>query len=518
MKTIKLNKKGFTLIELLAVIVILSIVLVVTIPSVLNSMNNAKTSQLKNASEVFSDWLTKQYNLSNIDANMLSVDPAYNNFVNAYGNFEESYINASENNGPLSNCSNESYAVLSASGIANPEKNIDIENSYVWKGNNKIEVRLSAKEDGSFFTNDGTNFSYSNSNSVILSNKIYGNSIQNGTPTPSTPVEIESVGDLITDTNDANYGKYKISIKVSGKNLFWLKDATNVSAINQIYNCSNQTFTKEITNLVGITGIISNTTFSQICYCEPLQSGKTYIWKFHNANLLSTGHYFTLTYEDETTENWYENTPITLTKNATITAIRQAYRDYTKGEIESFQIQVEEGSIATDYEPYSSPVTINLYLNEPLRKIGDYADYIDFAKEKVIRNIKEITFDGSENWVKYPTANTNTYYIAIPDSINGMSTSLCNRFRNFQYGAWASSVPDGLYSDHSSLNYKYFRTPDNNTITTLEEFKNWLSTHNTILDYTLKKTIEENIIIPEISGLQSIASINVTTQVPATIE
>ena len=50
--------------------------------------------------------------------------------------------------------------------------------------------------------------------------KIYGNSIQNGTPSPANPVEVESVGDLVTDTTDVNYGKYRIPVKVSGKNLF----------------------------------------------------------------------------------------------------------------------------------------------------------------------------------------------------------------------------------------------------------------------------------------------------------
>lgn len=48
--------------------------------------------------------------------------------------------------------------------------------------------------------------------------RIYGNSIQDGTPTPDNPVEIQSVGDLITDTTDSNYGKYKIPIKLTNEN------------------------------------------------------------------------------------------------------------------------------------------------------------------------------------------------------------------------------------------------------------------------------------------------------------
>ena len=44
---------------------------------------------------------------------------------------------------------------------------------------------------------------------------IYGNSIQNGIPTIEKPVEIQSVGDLVTDEADDYYGKYKIPIKIS---------------------------------------------------------------------------------------------------------------------------------------------------------------------------------------------------------------------------------------------------------------------------------------------------------------
>lgn len=59
----KLNRKGFTLIELLAVIVILAIVLVVTIPSVLNSMDTARQKQLENVVVSIESMVTKQYEL-----------------------------------------------------------------------------------------------------------------------------------------------------------------------------------------------------------------------------------------------------------------------------------------------------------------------------------------------------------------------------------------------------------------------------------------------------------------------
>lgn len=54
------------------------------------------------------------------------------------------------------------------------------------------------------------------------------------------------------------------------------------------------------------------------------------------------------------------------------------------------ELQVEYGTTATDFEPYQEPTITNIYLNEPLRKVGEYADYVDFANGKVVRNIKEV--------------------------------------------------------------------------------------------------------------------------------
>lgn len=66
----KLNRKGFTLIELLAVIVILAVVMVVTIPSVLNSMDSARKQQFKNAVETVRDYVQKNYDLCTIASDL----------------------------------------------------------------------------------------------------------------------------------------------------------------------------------------------------------------------------------------------------------------------------------------------------------------------------------------------------------------------------------------------------------------------------------------------------------------
>ncbi|MGN1310234.1 MAG: hypothetical protein ACI4VP_00735 [Clostridia bacterium] len=46
----------------------------------------------------------------------------------------------------------------------------------------------------------------------VINYRISGNCYQAGTPTPESPIEIQSVGDLVTDIDDENYGKYLIPI------------------------------------------------------------------------------------------------------------------------------------------------------------------------------------------------------------------------------------------------------------------------------------------------------------------
>lgn len=73
----KLNNKGFTLIELLAVIVILALVVGITIPSVLSSMNNSRISTLHTNAVSFANWYNEtvaQDELLPSDEKTISVD------------------------------------------------------------------------------------------------------------------------------------------------------------------------------------------------------------------------------------------------------------------------------------------------------------------------------------------------------------------------------------------------------------------------------------------------------------
>ena len=65
-------------------------------------------------------------------------------------------------------------------------------------------------------------------------------------------------------------------------------------------------------------------------------------------------------------------------------------------------IQIEEGTSSTDYEPYGKykiPIAVtsdnlsditNIFLDEPLRKVGECADYIDYKNQQLVQNVEVV--------------------------------------------------------------------------------------------------------------------------------
>ena len=132
-------------------------------------------------------------------------------------------------------------------------------------------------------------------------------------------------------------------------------------------------------------------------------------------------------------------TSLTFTSKGDYSNIRMyIYKD--KVDVGSYVIfknfQIEEGSTATEYVPYVEPITENIYLDAPLRKIGDCescADYIDFETGKFVRNDKEKVLNGSEDFVLLDVGtNIARVYTILNDKANDVDMGLCSHFKKVE--------------------------------------------------------------------------------------
>ena len=156
--------------------------------------------------------------------------------------------------------------------------------------------------------------------------------------------------------------------------------------------------------------------------------------------------------------------------------------------------------------------TTNIYLNEQLRKVGDYADYIDYKNKKVVRNVGTKILNGSESWQSYifGDSSTNTYLVNIDKMSKGTRQPfLSNLFATNLYysssGQLDNTITFGFVT--SSIYVKY------NSVSNTEEFKTFLSNNNLKIVFGLVEPTEETINMPEISTFDGTTTISSETEI-----
>ncbi len=162
----------------------------------------------------------------------------------------------------------------------------------------------------------------------------------------------------------------------------------------------------------------------------------------------------------------------------------------------STNFQIELGKTSGIYEPYIGIQYV--YLDEPLRKVGDVMDYLDLETGKVVRHVGQKVLNGTEKWY-----GSGSYYTAISDKAHTLKviSSL------LPYGSTGQIRITGTTTNHSIdcfVAQSY----------TLQEWKSILSTHNMIVLYELATPrVEkiERIAIPDGATITVNSTITPTT-------
>lgn len=317
-------------------------------------------------------------------------------------------------------------------------------------------------------------------------------------PSPEFPSKITSVGDLVSDTSDANNGKYKIPVKITGKNLVSYpypkttkQETKTVNGITYTDNGDgsitvNGTATGDLAIALSIYTVKKGMTY-YLSGCPSGGSSSTYYFHLRGYELdYGKGVKIAPTYD------FTNNFEIVIKSGTTVNNL-------------VFKPQLELGTKATEFETYHGTES-NIYLDEPLRKIGDYSDYIDLKNKKVVRNIKEKTFVGTETWTYEKLSYGNNFYTNLSDSMSlDNSIVYSNKFK-YNNGSLNDNYSIKL-SKAKNLNLRV------EAYSNATDFKNWLTSNNVKINYVLNTPTESNIDLSNIKLYDGINNITIDTSI-----
>ena len=276
-------------------------------------------------------------------------------------------------------------------------------------------------------------------------------------PSPDYPSPIESITE--------------ISATVTGKNLFDKDNATTQVGYfrpdGAINNGGDSTITTSYTSILPNTDMtISGLTLEWICFYDK------------NKNFIER----------------VSGTLKTFNRNAYYIRIQAPTNVFDLS-----KIQLEKGQ-ATDYEQYkSNSLTIDLQGNELCSLPNGTKDelVVENGIAKIIKRIGKVVLDGSEDNL----SDFGTYCFKLSNFPNGYDANqnvihqmYCNYFISQKQSDVFNGVAQGIGILGATTNSLYISKPKN--ITTVAQFKEWLSTHNTEVYYALVTPIDIEITDP----------------------
>lgn len=310
------------------------------------------------------------------------------------------------------------------------------------------------------------------------------------------------------------YGKYGVEVKTIGKNLLNYVDKLKSSGLG-------------LTNKLNEDGSITTTGIPTSDYAniitsyditDILEDGETYIYsmgtpsnKLYIQIVMTNIHDGTRIYEDNHGTT-YRSKKFTVDKSNYTYLLKIITAKITNWGTESLTItntyQLEKGDKLTEFEKYQTRTSV-IVLNAPLRSlpsgVKDIA-YIRNGKLYVDRYVGSVVLDGSENWKSVTSVAEGTirFYCdktgVYNNSINPPSKKVYMKSNRFVGTDWFSMYQDDTTSKNLISNYNDKTYSTNSRIvirietiyaSNVEEFKTWLSTHDTQVDYQLATPLTE---------------------------
>lgn len=406
-----MKNKGFTLIELVGVIVILGVIALIVVPIVFNVIENSNRksaeSTLKNVYEA-----AKLYhsNKEIVDSSKTIIFECENG--KCISGEEELKVNGTIPEFGRIRIDADGTVSLSSIFI----------NGYSCSNeNNSFKCE---KSDIQRIVTSESEFAISDSKNNYISNyEIQGNSIQIGIPSLTNPIVIQSVGNRVenlfnfdnvigkTSSLTINENDKSISLKFNGTTdaklgMIGASFAGAPAAYNtykQIFNineagyyCLKVKVTSEIENISPRSNwamnILGGEAVQPKVVTQTMKDGYLFVKYNFTEEVIEklptaeTARIYMYAFrKNGTSEN----------VDATISEIMFVKGDYTIDTMPTYHPYGVKYKIPIKVSNGSDIVRTQITIDEPLRKVGNYVDYIDFENKKLVRNIEVIDSTGT---------------------------------------------------------------------------------------------------------------------------
>lgn len=360
----------------------------------------------------------------------------------------------------------------------------------VW---DNLGVVWEATQWGGEQTASGTEITIQNDMSVMSPTKdtrLYGDTFQNGTPTPDAPVVVQTVTgeQTVTIGDGVSSQSYEINL---GKNLLKLAN----------YTAGGVTTTLNSDGKITVSGTTANNYANFMAYQTPLLSPSgTYTFSRTGDNTYRAS--LTLFSRDKS-----QNTSINIAAGSNSTTatipfeigyVAGAYTNLTVGSELNFTtgLQLEFGSTPTSFAPYFTPIE--------LCKLGDYQDYIYKGADGwyLHKEVERVVLNGTETWGQvnsyaYFTTQISTDIIR-PSNIYSKPLILSDYYSPASRSNLYDSVVDyGIGAHENTPSRILIRNKD---YTSIPAFTTWLSNHNTTVYYALATPTDTQIMNETLVG------------------
>lgn len=167
------------------------------------------------------------------------------------------------------------------------------------------------------------------------------------------------------------------------------------------------------------------------------------------------------------------------------------------------------------YHDYTKPKVTNIYLDEPLRKVDKYSDYIDYNRKVVVRNVGAksvmalLGYNESQTIYAYRCGGG---YVTNANTTNIYNTpNMCDYFQTINGTAIASNNKIDVIACRNSDLYTFISKERVDSAVAGKDFVNGLGA--TML-YALEIPTETYIDLPAISTIKRTCVMSVNTNVP----